>query len=108
MESSKKQELSLVTVVMPVCNEAAVLEQVLNDWVNIINDSKFKVSLFIEDANSTDGTLEILDRFSNLYDFITVFKENSRDGFKNSLIRMFKQVKSKWIFVISSYIVLVW
>jgi glycosyltransferase involved in cell wall biosynthesis len=91
-----------VTVVIPVCNEGDVIDDVLNDWVEAIALSNLRVMILIEDANSTDGTGHVLLKYAADYDFIRVSFRPDRDGFKNALIRMFQQVRSPWIFVADS------
>lgn len=91
-----------VTVIIPVCNEGDVIEGVINDWIKAIALSNLRVLILIEDANSTDGTGDVLSKFASNYDFIRVSFRPDRDGFKNALIRMFQQVQSPWIFVADS------
>lgn len=102
MEKTEKKPEFDVTVVIPVCNEGDVIEGVLNDWIKAIALSNLKVLILIEDANSTDGTRDVLLTFASDYDFIRVSFRPDRDGFKNALIRMFQEVRSPWIFVADS------
>lgn len=102
MEKNENNPKFDVTVVIPVCNEGDVIEGVLKDWIEAIARTNLKVLIFIEDANSTDGTRDVLSKFATDYDFIRVSFRPDRDGFKNALIRMFQEVRSPWIFVADS------
>jgi glycosyltransferase involved in cell wall biosynthesis len=89
-----------VSVLLPVCNEGEVIEKVVNDWLIQIKTLPAGSNILIEDANSTDGTREILQRaeFQNPQ-YIKVFYRDDRDGFRNALLRLFDHSNADYIFV---------
>jgi len=91
---------STVSVLLPVCNEGEVIEKVVNDWLIQIKTLPSGSKILIEDANSTDGTREILRalEFKNP-DFIEVFYRDDRDGFRNALHRLFDYSNADYLFV---------
>ena len=54
-----------VSILMPVCNEASVIESVLDEWINNVFQYLPEGSEYIlEDGESDDGTKDILERFA--------------------------------------------
>jgi glycosyltransferase involved in cell wall biosynthesis len=89
-----------VSVLLPVCNEALVIEGVVRDWVNQIQGLPIGSKIYIDDANSTDGTREILQELCKEYpNLISIDFRSDRDGFKNALKRMFFLADGDFVFV---------
>jgi acetolactate synthase-1/2/3 large subunit len=48
---------------IPVCNEVQVIDGVITEWLNEVTRLPQGSKLIIEDAASTDGTVEILEKY---------------------------------------------
>jgi dolichol-phosphate mannosyltransferase len=89
-----------VSILLPVCNESLVIERVVREWVDQIFELPEGSKIFIDDANSTDGTAEILrclkDEFPSL---IEIEFRPDRDGFKNAVSRLYGVADGQYVFV---------
>lgn len=81
--------LSIVTVVY---NAEAVLEETLQSVVN--NPSFGKIEYIILDGASTDGTLEILEKY---YDSIDLWKSEKDSGLYDAMNKAISLCNGKWI-----------
>jgi len=87
---------------MPVCNEADIIESVIDEWLNDVFQYLPEGSEFIfDDGASTDGTLDIISNYSKKYNFIKVYKEK-RDGFGIAAKRLYKRANCPLIFFTDS------
>ena len=92
-----------VSILMPVCNEADVIEDVIEEWVRDVFDYLPKGSEFLfDEAASTDGTREILSRMCVKYSFIKVLYNERKDGFANAARRLYKTARCPLIFFTDS------
>lgn len=92
-----------VSILMPVSNEADVIEDVINEWIFEVIQYLPKGSEFLfDEAASTDGTKEILKKFSKKYPFIKVEYREKKDGFANAARRLYSRAKCPWIFFTDS------
>ena len=91
-----------VSIVMPVCNEVTVIDRVISEWTTMLNRLPDGSLLEIEDANSNDGTIEILQKWEAADPRIEVTYFPQRDGFTNALRRLLANAKNDWIFVSDS------
>lgn len=92
-----------VSIVMPVCNEAAIIEEVVEEWVSEV----FKYlpegsEILFDEAASTDGTREILQRLQKKYPFIRVTFNPVKDGFAAAAKRLYQGAKCPLIFFTDS------
>ena len=79
-----------VSVLMPVCNEADIIEEVIEEWVSEVFRYLPDGSEFLfDEAASTDGTREILARMCAKYPFIKVTYNERKDGFANAARRLY-------------------
>ncbi len=83
-----------ISILLPVCNEAEVIDDVLQDWLKILELLPRGSCLEFEDANSKDGTVEKLTYYSSKYpqEVIVKFRPD-RDGFSRALARLLVEVK---------------
>ena len=73
-----------VSILMPVSKEGDVIEEVVEEWVReVISHLPQGSELLFDEAVSTEGTREILQRLSKKYPFINV------DGIVKSLNKLF-------------------
>ena len=91
-----------VSIVMPVCNEVTVIDRVISEWTTMLNRLPDGSLLEIEDANSNDGTIDILRKWEDADPRIKVTYFPERDGFTNALRRLLANAKNDWVFVSDS------
>jgi glycosyltransferase involved in cell wall biosynthesis len=84
----------LITYIIPVFNERKTVEKSIQD----ILDLKLEKEIIIIDNNSTDGSKEIIQKFQNYQNIITVEK-NQNLGFGHSIQKGFELAKGKYIFI---------
>lgn len=102
MEKFPLYDLDLpVDILIPVCNESHVIERVIGEWLDEIKKLPKDSKLIIEDAASTDGTIEILQKFVSHPNCRIIFHEK-RDGFSAALKRLFEFADNPLIFVADS------
>lgn len=93
---------SPISILIPVCNEADVIESVLEEWIAVLPSLPAGSTLEFEDANSQDGTLEILNTYATRYEFLRVYSRPDRDGFSMAVKRLLSNAKNDWMFVADS------
>jgi glycosyltransferase involved in cell wall biosynthesis len=94
---------SPVSILMPVCNEAQVIEDVIEEWVRDVFQYLPAGSEFlIDEAASTDGTREILSRLSTKYSFLRVSYHEIKDGFAAAAKRLYAAAQCPLIFFTDS------
>jgi len=99
-----EKELPLpLSLLMPVCNEADIIEEVIEEWVRDVFNFLPKGSEFLfDEAASTDGTREILKRLCEKYPFIKVTYNEKKDGFANAARRLYMTSSCPLIFFTDS------
>jgi dolichol-phosphate mannosyltransferase len=92
-----------VSVLMPICNEASVIEGVLAEWHREVFCYMPPGSeLLLDEAASTDGTREILERLKRTYPYLGVEYHETKDGFANAARRLYRKAKNAWVFFTDS------
>ena len=92
-----------VSILMPVCNEGDVIEFVIQEWVDDVIQYLPEGSEFIlDDGNSTDGTVEVIQKLAEKYPFIRLITNSTRDGFAAAARRLYMQAKCPLIFFTDS------
>jgi glycosyltransferase involved in cell wall biosynthesis len=92
-----------VSILMPICNEAAVIEAVLAEWDrDVIIHLPAGSELLLDDAASADGTREILKRLQGVYPYLGVEYRPDRDGFVAAARRLYAKAKCPWVFFTDS------
>jgi glycosyltransferase involved in cell wall biosynthesis len=90
-----------VSILMPVCNEADVIEEVVEEWRrDVICYLPAGSQLIIEDC-SNDGTEKILTQLGKKYEFLKVYFA-PRDGFFNSALRLYRYAQTPLVFFTDS------
>jgi glycosyltransferase involved in cell wall biosynthesis len=88
---------------MPVCNEAEVIEEVIEEWVRDVFQHLPEGSEFlIDEAGSTDGTQAILKRLSETYRFLHVTYHATKDGFAAAALRLYRAASCPLVFFTDS------
>jgi len=94
---------SPVSILMPVCNEVDVIEYVIQEWVDDVLQFLPEGSEFVlEDANSADGTLDVIRKWAAKYPYIRLIAHPTRDGFSAAARRLYTQAKCPLIFFTDS------
>ncbi len=92
-----------VSILMPVSNEADVIEEVVEEWVRDVISHLPRGSEFLfDEAASNDGTREILQRLIIKYPFINVEYQDKKDGFAKAARRLYGRAKCPWVFFTDS------
>src|SRR6185312_1934472 len=75
---------------MPVCNEADIIVDVLDEWLDeVLQYLPASSELVLEDS-SVDGTTAILHEYARRFDFIRVHW-HPQDGFFNAAMRAYRR-----------------
>ena len=105
MKADKRKRTSRlnlpVSVLMPVCNEADIIDDVLQEWINEVMIHLPSNSELIFDDCSSDGTEKILQGYEKRYDFIRV-NWGPKDGFFNAARRLYQLAGCPLIFFTDS------
>ena len=88
-------------MLMPVCNEADVIESVLQEWHDQVFSRASAGSELVIDDCSTDGTKQILRQAGARYPYLRVM-DSERDGFFNSAMRLYRQARCPLVFFTDS------
>ena len=89
-----------ISILLPTCNEIPVIESVIKEWLEVLNRLPIGSDLKFEDANSTDGTREILIQYSEKFPtLVKISLQGNRDGFSNAVKRLIRDSSNPWIFV---------
>ena len=62
-----------LSIIVPVYNEVNTLEIIIKKLVNLNLYNNIKKEIIIIDDFSTDGSVEIIEKYQNNYDFIKTF-----------------------------------
>jgi glycosyltransferase involved in cell wall biosynthesis len=91
-----------VSVLMPVCDESAVIEGVVREWeAEVFRHLPAGSELVFEDGASRDGTPEILARLQAEMPFIRVL-HSRRDGFGAAAGRLYRAARCPLVFFTDS------
>jgi hypothetical protein len=90
-----------VDILIPVCNEVGVIESVLQEWLLEVERLPKGSKIIVEDAASTDGTIEILQNFMKNPQ-CKIILHHKRDGFSAALKRLFEFSENPLVFVADS------
>ena len=90
-----------VSVLMPVCNESDIIEQVVEEWHHDVIRFLPEGSELVFDDASDDQTPEILKRLQRRYTYIRVHS-SARDGFGNATKRLYLVAKNPLVFFVDS------
>ncbi|MGA2031201.1 MAG: glycosyltransferase family 2 protein [Thermoguttaceae bacterium] len=92
-----------VSILMPVCNEAEVIEDVIEEWVrDVFQDLPEGSEFLIDEAASKDGTRDILQRLCHRYPFIKVDYHEVKDGFAAATRRLYARATCPLVFFTDS------
>ena len=91
-----------VSILMPICNEVAVVRQVVEEWANeVFQYLPSGSEMLFDDGASTDGTLETLDTLREKYPFIRVLRSR-KEGFAAAARRLYDNARCDYVFFTDS------
>ncbi len=91
-----------VSVLMPVCNEVTVVEQVVEEWhASVFRSLPSGSELIFDDGESTDGTLEKLERLREKYRYIRILY-SKKEGFAAAARRLYQEARCPLVFFTDS------
>lgn len=91
-----------VSILMPVCNEADIIESVIEEWVRDVFRFLPEGSEFLLDEASTDGTMDVLRRLCGKYPFLKVCHNERADGFAAAARRLYTAARCPLVFFTDS------
>lgn len=80
-----KIEDTKITIVMPLLNEVAVIEQLVEQTATVLNQTGCQWQFVLVNDGSTDGSREVLDRMAGLESRITVLHLSRNFGHQSAL-----------------------
>lgn len=87
---------------MPVCNEADIIEDVVEEWIQEVMIHLPQGSELLFDDASSDETYEILLNLAQKYPFIKIYHQDRKDGFFKAAIRLYRAASCPLIFFTDS------
>jgi glycosyltransferase involved in cell wall biosynthesis len=90
-----------VSILMPVCNEVDVIDEVINEWCEQVIRFLPEGSELVLDDCSNDGTEKRLQALMQQHPFIRV-NFSKRDGFFNSAMRLYRLSRCPLVFFTDS------
>lgn len=91
-----------VSVVMPVFNEAAVIEEVVEDLVRDVIGTAHGGEIVVVDDCSTDETRALLDRLASRHPVVRILRNERNLGHGPSVVRGLDEARHHWIFLVDS------
>ena len=88
-----------VSILMPVSNEAEVIEEWIEDVFQYLPEGS---EFLFDEAGSTDGTRQILKKLCKKYTFLHVDYHDKKEGFSIAAKRLYKRSKCPLIFFTDS------
>jgi glycosyltransferase involved in cell wall biosynthesis len=97
-----KQLPEPLSVLMPVCNEAAIIEDVVAEWdTEVFQFLPAGSELIFDDGDSRDGTLEKLEQLRTRNPYIRILY-SKRDGFAAAARRLYTEARCPLVFFTDS------
>ncbi len=91
-----------VSVLMPVCNEVAVIEGVVREWErDVFRHLPHGSELLFDDGDSRDGTLARLEALQSELPFVRILY-SKRDGFAAAARRLYQEARCPLVFFTDS------
>jgi len=91
-----------VSVLMPVCNEVAVIEGVVREWeAEVFRHLPHGSELVFDDGDSCDGTLARLEALQRELPFVRILYSR-RDGFAAAARRLYQDARCPLVFFTDS------
>lgn len=92
-----QKTINNLSVIIPVYNEAAVIEHVIREFYKKVTDKIPNIELIIAEDGSTDGTKEILQKLNKEIPFILI-SSKERKGYARAFKDALRIAKTEWVF----------
>lgn len=92
-----------LNVVIPVYNEAGIIQVVIKDWIEVLNKLHIHYKIKLYNDGSTDSSLKVLRTLKDQYpDYIDIIdKKNSGHG--PTILKSYREsLDAEWIFQVDS------
>jgi dolichol-phosphate mannosyltransferase len=93
-----KNTIYLLTIIVPTYNEVDNISNFINKIKEILKNINFQI-LFVDD-NSTDGTIDKVNKFKERYDNIELIVRIGRRGLSGACIEGIQNAKSNYVAII--------
>lgn len=93
--------MTQVSIILPVYNERKTIELVLKEWRKELNKYKISYEFVICEDGSTDGTSDLLKKIKDKYSLV-LNQEEIRRGYGGAVIDGIKSAKSQYLLSIDS------
>jgi len=94
-------EIPILSFAIPTWNRAEELEECLKNIVAEIQRSNANVEIFVSDNGSTDSTPQVLEKYSQKYNFIRYSRNEHNLGFDLNLINAIENSRGKYVWTFS-------
>lgn len=91
-----------VSVVLPVFNEAAVIERVVEDIVEDVVNRVGDGEIVVVDDSSSDETPRVLERLEARYPILRIVRNETNLGHGPTVVRGLDEARHPWIFLADS------
>jgi len=90
-------------VVIPVYNEAEIINVVIEDWTSVLNKLRINYKLKLYNDGSTDSTLEVLKVLKNQYPDCIELIDKKNSGHGPTILKSYREsLEAEWIFQVDS------
>lgn len=86
-----------LALVIPVHNEAALVREVVEDWVRTLDEMGAPYAIHMYDDGSTDGTAAILAELAARHPRLAVSRHGNR-GHGPTVLRGYREADAAWVF----------
>lgn len=99
---SQRAENALISVVLPVFNESAILEELTSRIVNVLKPCGYRFEIVYVDDGSTDGSADLLDRIAAANPQVRVVHFSRNFGHQAAVQAGLEEAKGDAIIVMDS------
>ncbi|MEZ5289726.1 MAG: glycosyltransferase family 2 protein [Vicinamibacterales bacterium] len=86
-----------LTVVVPVYNEAALVEGAVTQWLDLLDRLRIDYAFVLYDDGSTDSTADILARLAARHPRVAIRRQSNR-GHGPTILRGYREAAGAWVF----------
>jgi dolichol-phosphate mannosyltransferase len=102
MNTEKHDLKEPVSILMPVCDEIAVIEEVLQEWFETVIPYLPPGSEMLIDDASHDGTENILQKWAAQNPCLKIHHQENKDGFYAAAFRLYRAARCPLVFFTDS------
>ncbi len=92
-----------LTVIVPVYNEGGIINDVIQEWINMLDKLEIKYKIKIFNDGSTDNTQQVLDELKDTYKEVLLVIHKNNEGHGPTISRGYKEsIDTEWLFQFDS------